>query len=117
MPDGPAHTSHFCKKSNDNGWRPHRLRFGGCLGSTPGAGSPFKFSADVPIETTGPILLFVQTARRSLDGAPRRPVLTAVASDCTPRNCLPKANHPKGWDAKLLVYVPLPRDRVAGLPG
>jgi hypothetical protein len=28
-----------------------------------------------------------------------------------------KANHPKGWDAKPLAYVPRARDRVAGLPG
>jgi hypothetical protein len=30
---------------------------------------------------------------------------------------LTKANHSKGWDAKLLAYVPQLRDRVAGLPG
>ena len=30
---------------------------------------------------------------------------------------LTKANHPKGWDAKPLAYVPRARDRVAGLPG
>ena len=30
---------------------------------------------------------------------------------------LTKANHSKGWDAKLLAYVPQGRDRVAGLPG
>jgi hypothetical protein len=30
---------------------------------------------------------------------------------------LKKANHPKGWDAKPLTYVPQPRNRVAGLPG
>ena len=28
-----------------------------------------------------------------------------------------KANHSKGWDAKLLAYVPQTRDTVAGLPG
>jgi hypothetical protein len=28
-----------------------------------------------------------------------------------------KANHSKGWDAKLLAYVPQARDTVAGLPG
>src|SRR2546425_13295142 len=27
------------------------------------------------------------------------------------------ANHSKGWDAKLLAYVPQTRDTVAGLPG
>jgi hypothetical protein len=31
--------------------------------------------------------------------------------------CLIRANHPKGWDAKPLAYVPRARDRVAGLPG
>jgi hypothetical protein len=30
---------------------------------------------------------------------------------------LKKANHSKGWDAKLLAYVPTPRNMVAGLPG
>jgi hypothetical protein len=28
-----------------------------------------------------------------------------------------KANHSNGWDAKLLAYVPTPRNLVAGLPG
>ena len=28
-----------------------------------------------------------------------------------------KANHSKGWDAKLPTYVPHSRDMVAGLPG
>jgi hypothetical protein len=30
---------------------------------------------------------------------------------------LNKANHSKGWDAKLLAYVPTLRNMVAGLPG
>jgi hypothetical protein len=28
-----------------------------------------------------------------------------------------RANHSKGWDAKLLAYVPRRWNRVAGLPG
>jgi hypothetical protein len=34
-----------------------------------------------------------------------------------PMTRLIKANHSKGWDAKLLAYVPQLRDTVAGLPG
>jgi hypothetical protein len=39
-----------------------------------------------------------------------------LAEKCRPKRLI-KANHSKGWDAKLLAYVPQARDRVAGLPG